>query len=181
MTIDPGELPPDIAPDTKDWTWTVHQTCPECGFTAAEIDGPSVADRVPALTEPWQTVLLRPDVGTRPRPSTWSPLEYACHVRDVCRVFAGRARLMLERDAPEFANWDQDEAAVAGRYHEQDPARVRLELAAAADEAQQAFAAVPAGQWGRRGIRGNGAEFTLESLGQYFLHDLAHHLVDVGA
>jgi hypothetical protein len=37
------------------------------------------------------------------------------------------------------------------------------------------------GQWDRRGLRSNGSQFTVLTLGQYFLHDLAHHLVDVGA
>ena len=36
-------------------------------------------------------------------------------------------------------------------------------------------------QWGRTGLRSDGSEFTVLTLGQYFLHDLAHHLVDVRA
>ena len=73
---------------------------------------------------------LRPDAGRRPTPSTWSPLEYACHVRDVCRLFEQRLELMLTQDAPTFDNWDQDETAVADRYGEQDPATVAGELTA---------------------------------------------------
>ena len=69
-------------------------------------------------------MLARPDAARRPEPSTWSPLEYACHVRDVCRLFEQRLRLMLTQDAPTFDNWDQDETAVADRYGEQDPATV---------------------------------------------------------
>jgi hypothetical protein len=176
---EPEPLP--IEPDTKDWTWTLHETCPDCGFTASEVDGPSVADRVQALTEPWQDVLARPDATTRPSPTTWSPLEYACHVRDVCRVFTERVDWMLRKDGPDFPDWDQDNAAVAGRYHLQDPAVVARELAEAADDVRAAFATVEPGQWQRTGRRSNGSLFTIESLGQYFLHDLAHHLVDVGA
>ena len=33
----------------------------------------------------------------------------------------------------------------------------------------------------RTGLRSDGSEFTVLTLGQYFLHDLAHHLVDVRA
>jgi hypothetical protein len=174
-------MPLPVEPDAKDWTWTLHQTCPECGFTAEEVDGPSVAERIPALTAPWQAVLARPRAAVRPSPTRWSPLEYACHVRDVCRVFTERVDWMLRRDGPEFPNWDQDAAAVTGRYHLQDPAIVARELREAADDARAAFAAVEGEQWLRTGLRSNGSAFTIETLGQYFLHDLAHHLVDVGA
>jgi hypothetical protein len=179
VSREPEPLP--IEPDTKDWTWTLRETCPECGYTASEVDGPSVADRVPALTDPWQEVLARPDAATRPDPTTWSPLEYACHVRDVCRVFTERVDWMLRRDGPDFPNWDQDDAAVAGRYHLQDPAVVAGELREAAEDVRAAFATVERDQWQRTGRRSNGSLFTIESLGQYFLHDLAHHLVDVSA
>ena len=26
-----------ITPDDKDWTWTLRERCPDCGFTAAEV------------------------------------------------------------------------------------------------------------------------------------------------
>ena len=133
-----------------------------------------------ALTDPWPAVLTRPDAVQRPRPTTWSPLEYACHVRDVCRLFEQRLELMLTRDAPTFENWDQDETAVADRYGEQDPARVAGELNAAAASFAAAYARVPSDGWGRTGIRSNGSEFTVLTLGQYGLHDLRHHLWDVG-
>ena len=38
----------------------------------------------------------------RPDDSTWSTLEYACHVRDVHRVFATRVRAMQNTDDPLF-------------------------------------------------------------------------------
>jgi len=109
----------------------------------------------------------------------WSPLEYACHVRDVCRVFKGRVELMLDEEGPRFANWDQDETAMAERYGEQDPAVVSGEVQEAAASVAAVFAAVPEGAWGRTGLRSDGSEFTVHTLGQYFLHDLAHHLADV--
>ena len=81
----------------------------------------------------------------------WSPLEYACHVRDVFRLFDHRLGLMLTEDDPLFANWDQDETAVSERYGEQDPAVVAAELAAAAEAIATSFAAVDGEQWERRG------------------------------
>jgi hypothetical protein len=185
MTMPPPEPPaaagdPAILADDKDWTWTLRERCPECGFTAADVEPERVAGLVSAFTRPWPAVLARPDATARPRPSTWSPLEYACHVRDVCRLFEQRLGLMLDSEAPVFDNWDQDETAVADRYGEQDPGTVADELTRAGASFAGAYARVPADGWGRTGIRSNGSEFTVLTLGQYGLHDLRHHLWDVG-
>jgi hypothetical protein len=168
-----------VEPDTKDWTWVLQQPCPECDFQAEAVAGPQIPDLVRGYAERWRHVLAQPDVGTRPSPTVWSPLEYACHVRDVFRVFTGRVRLMLTEDEPTFENWDQDETAVAERYGEQDPARVAEELTVASEEVASAFASVPDDAWGRTGLRSNGSQFTVESLGRYFVHDVVHHLHDV--
>ncbi len=166
-----------IQGDTKDWTWVLRRRCEECGVEAAREDPASVPALVRDAVGRFQEVLRRPDAAVRPDDSTWSPLEYAAHVRDVCRVFDGRLRLMLEQDEPTFPDWDQDAAAVG--YQQEDPARVATELAAAGETIAAAFAAVPPGQWQRRGIRSNGSEFTVETLSQYFIHDVLHHLHDV--
>jgi SAM-dependent methyltransferase len=106
-------------------------------------------------------------------------LQYACHVRDVHRVFGERLQLMLEEDEPRFANWDQDEAAVAERYDVQDPTVVAEEIGAAAEAVAAQYDAVRDHVWGRRGLRSNGSEFTVESIGRYHLHDVVHHAHDV--
>lgn len=78
-------------------------------------------------------------VRERPAPSTWSPLEYACHVRDL-RGLRGAGESMKSQDGVRFLNWDQDEAAVFGRYWEQDPATVAEAYEDAAAQVAQAFA-----------------------------------------
>jgi hypothetical protein len=176
-----GSDPADAVPgDDKDWTWTLERPCPECGFEAAAVAAADIGGLVRACTDPWPVVLGRPDVGERPDPATWSALEYACHVRDVCRLFDQRLRSMLERDDPEFENWDQDETARAERYREQQPAEVAEQLTAAAGRWADAYDAVGPEEWDRTGTRSNGSHFTVLTLGQYGLHDLAHHLHDVG-
>jgi hypothetical protein len=124
-------------------------------------------------------VLARDDITRRPSPTVWSPLEYGCHVRDVHRLFGERAASMIDQDEPRFANWDQDETAVRDRYWEQDPRTVSGELAAAAEVTAAVFDRVPDDGWGRRGFRSNGSEFTVASIGRYYLHDVLHHLHDV--
>ncbi|MFC6344595.1 DinB family protein, partial [Nocardioides hankookensis] len=170
-----------IEPDTKDWTWVLDQPCPECGFEAATV----TVDRIPSVVRDnattWEAVLTLDDAAARPEPTTWSPLEYACHVRDVHRIFDLRVGLMLDQDDPTFANWDQDETALAERYAEQDPATVATELLDAAESVAERYESVPPGAWGRRGFRSNGSEFTVESIGLYHLHDIVHHAWDVRA
>jgi LmbE family N-acetylglucosaminyl deacetylase len=132
----------------------------------------------------WVAVLSAGDVGAlRARPSAdrWSRLEYACHVRDVFRRFDERLDVMLGTEDPSFANWDQDATAVAGHYNEQDPALVTVELFQAGSGLADRFARVTGHQWERVGTRSDGARFNVESLGRYLLHDVVHHLVDVGA
>ncbi|KGN31716.1 methyltransferase type 12 [Knoellia sinensis KCTC 19936] len=169
-----------MVPDTKDWTWTVEKACPDCGFDPLRVQGTDIASLVTAYTKPWTDVLARPDVATRPAPTTWSPLEYACHVRDVCDLFAARVRLMLDEDGARFANWDQDVTAVESRYAEQSPSAVASEIPVAAERLSSAYAGLSGSEWDRRGLRSNGSEFTVLTLGRYGLHDLRHHLWDVG-
>ena len=100
-------------------------------------------------------------------------------MRDVHRVFVSRVRAMLETDDPLFDNWDQDEAAVQGRYGDQSPGQVADELAASADDVASAYARVKGSAWDRPGRRSNGSVFTIASLARYPLHDVEHHLTDV--
>lgn len=170
-----------ITPDTKDWTWVLERPCPECAFAAPAVLPAAVVPTLEEAATVWSGVLAREDVRSRPAPDVWSALEYGCHVRDVCRVMTVRAELMLGEDAPTFPNWDQDATAVTERYAEQDPGVVREELAAAAAAAAAVFGAVDDGAWDRTGYRSNGSTFTVLTLARYFLHDVVHHLHDVGA
>jgi hypothetical protein len=97
----------------------------------------------------------------------------------VYRLFNARLILMLLEDEPTFENWDQDETAIADRYAEQDPDIVAEELAEAAESFSSRLAALEPPQLERRGRRSDGAEFTVATFGQYFLHDVVHHLWDV--
>lgn len=174
------QIPPQQPePDTKDWTFTTTQRCDECGYDPAAVADVEVADALRATVSRWNAVLARADAQQRPAPAVWSPLEYACHIRDVHDVFAGRVTQMRTEDSPHFASWDGDQAAVENRYYAQDPAAVAAELAAATERAAAEYGAVPAGGWSRSGIRGGGGTFTISSLGHYHLHDVIHHLHDV--
>ena len=167
-------------PDTKDWTWTLTRRCDQCGLSAGEIDPAQFAERAFVAAEEWVQILRSsPAVSARPLPDVWSPLEYGAHVRDVYRLFDARLAQMLSEDTPTFANWDQDEAAIAERYSEQDPEVVAEELEAAAQRFVARIQSLKPDQYSRRGIRSDGKEFTVLTFIQYFLHDVIHHLWDV--
>ena len=120
-----------------------------------------------------------PRRGGTPDENTWSVLEYACHVRDVFTLFDHRLDLMLTKDDARFADWDQDLPAVEKDYANADPAEVSTELTAEGEQIAASFGRVPEDQWGRKGTRSNGSEFTVLTFSQYFLHDVVHHLHDV--
>jgi len=178
-SAEPADTEAVIEPDDKDWTWVLQKACPDCGFDATTGAGRQVATRLRASASRWRAVFERVDVCVRPQPRVWSPLEYGCHVRDVCRVFDSRVNLMRSQVDPVFENWDQDATAVADAYGAQDPAVVSGEISEAAESVAAAFDGVGEGDWARTGRRSNGSVFTIETLGQYLLHDLTHHLHDV--
>jgi DinB superfamily len=168
-----------IVADTKNWTWVIERPCPECGFDASFYGDAAIAPAILNNASAWPAALEGSTVRVRPNDSTWSPLEYAAHVRDVLSVYRERLRLMVETDDPLYPNWDQDETAVTERYNEQDPLLVGEQLSANASELAGAFEALSPEQWSRVGRRSDGASFTVSSMAKYLTHDLVHHLWDV--
>jgi hypothetical protein len=169
----------DVVPDTKDWTWVLERPCAECGYDADAVEPADLPRRLRDNAEAWDAVLRQPEVRRRPAVGVWSPLEYGCHVRDVYRVFDGRLQRMLTEDDPVFDNWDQDATAVLEGYLDADAELVADEV----EEASVAFVArvraLGPADFDRPGRRSDGAEFTVATFLQYFLHDVVHHLWDV--
>lgn len=168
-----------ITPDTKDWTWVLDRVCPECGFDTGSFPREEVGALILDNAASWREVLAHPKVRDRPSDDRWSALEYACHVRDVFRLYDYRLHLMLDEDDPDYPNWDQDEAAVEGRYRDQDPEQVRDAIEHAGPRLADSFDSVTGGQWARTGNRSDGASFTIETFARYMIHDPIHHLNDV--
>ncbi len=171
----------DITPDDKDWTWVLDSVCPECGFDVRTIEPGSVAGLIRDNASAWEAILTgeTEPLRMRPRPDQWSPLEYAAHVRDVYALYLERLDLMLTEDGPRYANWDQNETAIAERYNTQEPPTVSAELATAGNALAARFDGVTGDQWARTGYRSDGAAFTVESFARYLIHDPVHHLWDV--
>lgn len=168
-------------PDTKDWTWVLERPCPECGFNSPEYGSDTFAFHVDGAAVFWHSLLTSGDasVSARPEPTTWAPLEYACHLRDLLSVFDERFDQMLREDSPEFTDWSGDDAAVAGDYQSADPRAVAEELTANAAAVSLRLRLVQDDEWERVGVRGDGVRFTVDSLARYLLHELIHHEWDV--
>ncbi len=172
-------------PDTKNWTWVLERACPECGFDGSNVEPSAVAAQVRANAAAWRNVLKRGE-RVQQRPPTapgaapvWSALEYGAHVRDVYALAVERLTLMLKKDAPAFADWDQDAAAIDGEYSTADVNKVSYDLAVNAGKFADLLDKVRGDEWGRTGMRSDGSAFTVGSFAVYLLHDPVHHLADV--
>src|SRR5699024_2344717 len=175
----PQAVPERVPPETKDWTWVLHERCPQCSLDAGVLTLSEIPMLFRSQVQVWPVVLLRRNVAERPAPQVWSPLEYGAHTRDVLRLFQERLARMLAEDEPSLADWDPNEAALQGGYHDADPDTVAAEILTEAEKLATAVEAVPADAAERRGLRSDGAAFTVTTLMQYLVHDLVHHLWDV--
>ncbi len=156
--------------------------CEECGFVYGSVTRDEVPARLRGLGDRFRaTVTARADIRRRPAPEVWSPLEYACHVRDMLRIQRERLAAALAADQPAFAPMRRDERAVEERYNEQDVDVVLADLAAAAEALAGAVAALGPEQWLRTGVYPWPAPRvrTLEWVAQHSIHDGEHHLLDI--
>lgn len=166
------------APDTRDWTTVLDGGCDECGYQPH--DPPSTGARLTAAAERWSAVLARPDVERRPAPRVWSPLEYAGHSRDLIEVLGGRLAAMLDSDNPTYADFDGEAAVREHAYWQADASELAAQLTSDTARTREILARVDDTDWQRTGRRGDGYVFTIASLCQYIVHDVEHHLYDVG-
>ncbi|POX53149.1 hypothetical protein C3489_16610 [Streptomyces sp. Ru71] len=158
-------------------------TCAECGFEYDLALAPSVpglalehAERYAALLE-----ADAPALGRRPAPGVWSPLEYACHVRDVLLVQRERALAALRRDTPVAESMGREERVEHDGYGLQQPADVARQLGDAALLFGQVLARLSPGGWERTLVYTypERAERSLRWLAVHTLHELRHHLLDM--
>lgn len=173
--------------DGRSWVDVQDEPCPECRFDPGSIGVAELAEAVRSLGRKYRAPLSRflpgedgvAIVQTRPEPDVWSPLEYACHVRDVLGLFTARVQRTLVEDDPELGWWDHEAAVEDEGYNHQDPAAVAEDLAVRAEGLADVLAAVPPDGWDRPARRRDD-RFTVAALGRYALHEGHHHLLDVG-
>lgn len=182
-TTEPTTTPEPVEGDTKDWTWVLERPCPDCGFDPSAMSVASIPDTITDAARRFALALEQPDAGVRTQPGAWSTVEYGQHVADMLEVMTDRLGLILESEGAgaSFADWDQDAAAVEKEYWKANTHVTAILIKERAAAAASAWAEPEGAQWDWPGLRSNGAEFTARTLGQYMVHDLTHHLHDVGA
>jgi hypothetical protein len=122
-----------------------------------------------------------PALRTRRAPDVWSPLEYACHVRDVVLMRRDRVYVALVEDEPSFKPMYRNERVALDRYDTQTPSVVADQIAMAADLLSRAFNGLDDAQWARPLIYGfpEPARRDVEWVAHHTLHELVHHRVDI--
>ncbi len=158
--------------------------CDECGFVYAEHDHADAAIRVRALAAAIVDRLGGLDdqsVRARVAPDVWSPLEYACHVRDVLLVQRERVLTARRVDDPTFLPMGRDERVAHDGYAEQDPVAVARQLGDAAALFTNVLDRLDPDDWQRRLVY-NWPETFSRSVGWvavHTVHELWHHLGDI--
>jgi hypothetical protein len=120
-------------------------------------------------------------VRRRPDPEVWSPLEYACHVRDMLRVQLERVDLIEREHEPLCAPMGRDERVVNDGYNDQNPAVVAGDLLTAARTLATRLERLGEAGWQRVGVYTypTTQRRTVEWIGAHTVHELQHHRRDI--
>lgn len=159
-----------------------NELCPDCGFSYQMMRSeilPWLRHDIEAFVDTFEAVN---NPRARPSADVWSPLEYACHVRDVLRIQRDRVIQALGEHDPHFAPMRREERVVEDRYNEQDPAVVVAELREAAAAFISLLESLDERGWQRQGVY-NFPEprlRTVEWIAIHTTHEVLHHRVDIG-
>ena len=162
----------------RQWFRMQFEACPDCGLDAstnADADLPRALTDVAAR---WGGTLATADVADlrrRPVPDVWSPLEYACHTRDVLAVFEERVRRTATTPGQQLGWWDHDAALVDSRYNEQEPVLVAEAIAANARRFGQSLSDLASAQWDAAAERRAEESFSIRVMERFVLQEMVHH------
>jgi hypothetical protein len=157
--------------------------CEECGFVYDLGAADTFADRVRAAAAAYAEPLRGDPAVLRERtaPGVWSPLEYACHVRDVLLVQRERVLAARRRETPVAESMGRDERVGDDGYAEQQPGDVARQLQDAALMFAHTLGRLGPADWDRTVVYTypERAERPLRWLAAHTLHELRHHLLDI--
>ena len=158
--------------------------CQDCDYRYDEAAAPGAAARCRQLARELAAVLGdgHRQVEVRPSPGVWSPLEYACHVRDVLLVQRERVLLARRVEDPAPEPMGRDERAAHDGYADQAPADVARQLVDAADLFAGVLDRLDAPDWDRGLVYGYPPppkRRTLRWVAVHTVHEVLHHLGDV--
>jgi hypothetical protein len=161
----------------------LDDVCSQCGFTYA-VGRAEITPWLRSDAHAFVEKIGRFDdvsVRTRPELGVWSPLEYACHVRDVLRLQTERILLAQKEVEPVFVPMRRDERVVEDRYNEQDPAAVVAEILSRAEAFASMLDGLDDRGWARTGVYNypEPALRTVEWIAIHTTHELLHHRGDL--
>ncbi|WNV87349.1 DinB family protein [Umezawaea sp. Da 62-37] len=158
--------------------------CPECDHTydldEALLAGLAIREGIAAVVG-----ILRDhapaDLAKRRQPDTWSPLEYACHLRDMLLVQRERVLAARRTDRPVCTPMGRDERVEHDGYGEQNPLDVARQLADAALLFTTVLDRLDPTTWSRTLVYSypEPTERTLRWVAAHTLHEVRHHLLDI--
>jgi hypothetical protein len=157
--------------------------CVACGFVYDEGLAPAAGRSIIACADVISSLLEGANgrAATRRSPETWSPLEYACHVRDVLLVQRERVLLARRVEEPDLPPMGREERVEHDGYAEQDPTDVARQLRDAALLFDGVLSRLDPSDWDRT-LTYNWPEPGVRSLrwvAVHTLHEAAHHLGDI--
>ena len=160
------------------------ERCAECGYDYDALSrgglAPGLADvgsRLAACVNRHTPAALR----AHTRAGVWSPLEYACHVRDLVRVQTQRIAQARLEEQPTFTPMRREERVTEDRYNEQDPTRVADEIMEAALVLAGMLLTLEPGAWDRTAVYNwpTRQVRTVEWIVRHTIHEGEHHLLDI--
>ena len=161
----------------------LDDACAQCGFTYA-VGRAEITPWLRSDAHFFVEKLSGFDDGSirnRPDPEVWSPLEYACHVRDVLQVQTDRILLAQKEIDPVFVPMRRDERVAEDRYNEEDPAEVVAEILTRAEALASLLDGLDNIGWLRTGLYNypEPALRTVEWIAIHTVHELLHHRGDL--
>jgi S-DNA-T family DNA segregation ATPase FtsK/SpoIIIE len=163
---------------------SVMDHCDECGFTYERL---AIAEAPSALRlggERLAEDLFSGDdasIHSRPDPSTWSVIEYSCHVRDVLLVQRERILLALVEETPRFVPMYREQRVAAAGYHTESATEVSQELSVVTNLVAKVVAVLDSRQLARTCVY-NVPEPRVRNLAwvvRRSVHEVVHHEMDV--
>lgn len=158
--------------------------CEECGFSYDLSLAPRVATLTRGHARTYADLLGAEPSQLRRRasPQVWSPLEYACHVRDVLLVQRERVLAARRLDTPVASPMGRDERVEHDGYARQRPADVARQLQDAALMFTDVLDRLSPADWERTLVYSypEPEERSLRWVAVHTLHELRHHLLDMG-
>lgn len=160
----------------------MDERCNECGFVYDERRAGEVARGIISELAGTTALLTEdPRPAVRRDPATWSPLEYACHLRDVLLVQRERILTARRRELPTFEPMGRDERVEHDGYAAQAVGNVVRQLGDAALMFGNVLDRLGPSDWRRTVVYNypTPQERSLAWVAVHTLHEVVHHSGDI--